>query len=295
MLDRPDDLRNLALVGNGAKRAVHEAHTTAHALLVVDVGTAMLVGADGAHATGRGTGPHVMVDGLIRAGALAHATVDAGVLVYVGPFVHKRDGLLGTHLAAGVRETALAHVGDLVHVVLAGIAGELDDVDERWLVVRHVVDLRVVEAVRDALRPIHALQRQAHGQANALADDGTLQEDALAVGGDVARKDLEGQLVEGIVDVGIGHGRVLARLVADLRYLAKHIATDFRKVGVDPPHGARHGACPLTCTGQQAPRHFPSPHYGPTPRAWRGRKWGRHRARGARRPHPHPVPRQNAA
>ena len=50
---------------------------------------------------------------------------------------------------------------------------------------------------------VHALQRQAHGQTDALAHDGALDQHALAVGSDIARDDLVRKVVDPTVIVGI--------------------------------------------------------------------------------------------
>ena len=56
-LDGVDQLENLALVSNGGEGAVDQAHAAGDALVIVDLGPAELVGADGVHAAGRGAGP----------------------------------------------------------------------------------------------------------------------------------------------------------------------------------------------------------------------------------------------
>ena len=140
--------------------------------------------------------------------------------------------------AAGMGKTALASVTHAVDVVLACVAGEVDDVDERRLVIR----LRL-RGLGDALRKlrglIDALQRKAHRQADALAHDGALQKDALAIGGDVALDDLVWQLVDpGVV--------LLLAFVSEASDLLEHGPADLRHVGVDAAHGIAHGFCPLS-------------------------------------------------
>ncbi len=56
LVDGLDDLEDLAFVRNGAKRAVYKAHAAGYALVVIDLGAAELVGADGVHAAGLGAG-----------------------------------------------------------------------------------------------------------------------------------------------------------------------------------------------------------------------------------------------
>ena len=231
-VDGLDDLEDLALVGNGAKRAVDEALSARDALLVVDLRAAVLVGADGLHAAGGGAGTLLVEDGVVRADLGALPTVDALLLVDVGLLVHKGDGALGADLAAGVRKAALAHVGHAVDVVLAGVAGELDDVDEGRLVVGLGL-CRLGEAVGELLGTVNALQWETQREADALAHDGALEKDALAIGGNVAGNDLVRQLVELL-------RLVFPALVRNLRHLAEDIAPDLGQVGVHATHGVSH-------------------------------------------------------
>ena len=173
-----------------------------------------------------------MVDGVVRAGLGAHAAVDALLLVDIGLLVLEGNGALGADLAAGVREATLAGVAHLIDVVFAGVAGELDDVDQRRLVVG-LGNRGVDDAVGHALRLVDALQRQAHGKEDALRDDGALEEDGLAVGRDLAGDDLVGQALE----VSLG---VLPLLVGDAGDAREDLSANLGKVGIDTTHSARH-------------------------------------------------------
>ena len=176
---------------------------------------------------------------MVGARVEAHAAVDALLLVDVGLLVAEGDGALGADLAAGVRQAALAGVGHAVDVVVARVAGKLDDVDQGRLVVG-LGDGGVGEAVGEALALVHALERQAHGQADALLHDRALQEDRLAVGGNVAGDDL----VREVADLATGGLLVvLGHVVGDLGHVGEHVATDLGQVGVDAAHGIGHG-CP---------------------------------------------------
>src|SRR5699024_7316943 len=150
-----------------------------HALVVVDLGTAVLVGMDGVHAAGLGAGALDLDDRAVGAGADAAAALDAETLVDMASAVDKADGLFGADFLAGMRQAALAHIGDLDDLFRAAVAGELDDVDQRRLVVlvRNDAFLQTF-AGGDAL--VNGAQGEAHGQADALRDDGSLQEDAAA-------------------------------------------------------------------------------------------------------------------
>ena len=88
---------------------------------------------------------------------------------------------------------------------------------------------RELRALRDLRRTIGALHGKAHGETDALAHDGALEEDAFAVRRDIARDDLVGQVVELIVHaVGV--------LVRNASYLAEHGAADLRQARIDAAH-----------------------------------------------------------
>ena len=65
-----------------AMAAVHEAHAAGDALVVVNLGAALFVGADGVHAAGLGAGALYAADGVVRALREAAAALDAFALVY---------------------------------------------------------------------------------------------------------------------------------------------------------------------------------------------------------------------
>ena len=160
----------------------------------------------------------------------------------MGLAVHERDGALGADLAAGMRHAALAGVAHTVDVVLPRVAGEVDDVDQRRLVVGLGLG-RLGHALGEHRGLVHALQRQAHRKADALAHDGALDEDALTVGGHVARDDLVGQVVDPAVVVGVDDAVAVdvdAALVGDARDLFENGAPNLGEVGVNPAHGVAH-------------------------------------------------------
>ena len=216
-----DQLIDLALVGNGAERAVDQALAAGNALAVVDLSTAQLVGVDGTHAAGRSAGTLSLDDGVVGADADAAAALDALVLIDDGTAALPGDGLLGADLHAGVCQTALAQVGDLDQLFGAAVAGELDDVHQRGIVIL-IGNGSIFQTGNDAVVLVHAAGGQAHGQADALLNDGALQEDVLAqlalLTGDDGVRDLAHQVV-GLfaLDVGISHpGHLGEHLAADL-------------------------------------------------------------------------------
>ena len=67
LVDGLDDLEDLAFVRDGAERTVYKAHAAGHALVVIDLRAAQLVGADGIHAAGLGAGAFHLMDGAVGA------------------------------------------------------------------------------------------------------------------------------------------------------------------------------------------------------------------------------------
>ena len=153
----------------------------------------MLIGANSVHTTSSGARTYVVMNCLVRANLEAHATLNALLLVNVCLFVHEANCFFRTNLSTRVCKAALARIGDAIHIVLAGIACKLNDVNQRWL----VINLRsrgLFQAVRNKLWLIHALHRHAHSHANALANNSALQEDALTIRSNITRNNLVRQL-----------------------------------------------------------------------------------------------------
>ena len=164
---------------------------------------------DGAHAAGRSAGALGLDDGVVGADVHAAAALDALLLVDGGAAGLPDDGVLGADLHTGVGQAALAQVRDLDHLFGAAVAGELDHVDQRGIVVL-VRDVGVLQARDHAVVLVHAAGGQADGQADALLDDGAFQEDVLAQFALLAGDDLVGDAAHHVVcllalDVGVGH------------------------------------------------------------------------------------------
>ncbi len=190
------DLIDLALVGDGAEGAVHQAHAAGDALVIVDLGPAQLVGLDGVHAAGGGAGPLDLADGPVGALVEALAAFDALFLVYVTVLVLVHvDGVLGADVHAGVGDAALAVVRDAQLLGGAGVAGEGDDVHQGVLeVLLRLLGGTQVLTDGDGLPGVADVQSQ--GQPDPLLDDGPLQEDVRPVMGHVALDHLQRNLVQ---------------------------------------------------------------------------------------------------
>ena len=124
-------------------------------------------------------------------------------------------------------QTALAQVGDLDQLFRAAVAGELDHVHQRGIIVL-IGDGSIFQTGDDAVVLVHAAGGQAHGQTDALLDDGALQEDVLAqlafLTGDDGVRDLAHQVVGLLaLDVGVSHAG----------NLGKHLTADLDDRGID--------------------------------------------------------------
>ena len=174
-------LENLALVRNRGEGAVDEALAAGHALVIVYLGAAELVGANGVHAAGAGAGALQAADGVVRALVQAAAAFDALVLVDNALAVTSDgDGVLGTDVHAGVRQAALAVGGDADLLRRAGVAGEGDDIYERGLIVL-LGQGGFFYAVAGQVLLRGGAQRQSAGETQPFGDYGALQKDVVAV------------------------------------------------------------------------------------------------------------------
>ena len=127
------------------------------ALVIVDVGLAVLAHGDGVHGAGPLAGTHVLHNGVVGAGGYALAAQNALVVVDDRAVVHNGDSPLGTDLLTPVGNTApagLAHA-DLAHRALVAGHGEH---------LHHRADFLVA----------------AHGHLDTLVDNGPLLVDAAA-------------------------------------------------------------------------------------------------------------------
>ena len=133
----------------------------------------MFIRVDGTHTAGSSTGTLGLDDGAVGAAVDAAAALHAQALVDVAFAVAEADGVFGADFLAGVGKAALAHLGDLDDLLGAAIAGELDDVDQRRLIVL-VRDDAVLQAFGGGHALIQRAQGEAHGQTDTLGHDGSL-------------------------------------------------------------------------------------------------------------------------
>ena len=211
-----DDLEDLALVRDGGEGAVHQAHAAGDALVVVDLGPAQLVGADGVHAAGCGAGALNLADGVVGALVEAPAAFDALVLVNVAMLVLVQiNGILGAHIHARMGQAALAAVRNPDLLGGAGIAGKGDDIDQGLLKIFVVGRGRLLDTGADGRLLASGLQAHAKGQPHPLLDNGPLQKHVVAVAGHLSGNDGVGDHVHPLqIPALIGQAGLLCEYVA---------------------------------------------------------------------------------
>ena len=231
-----DQLEDLALVHNGAEGAVHQAHAAGNALVLIDLSAAQVIGVDGVHAAGSGAGALHLHDGVVGAHIHTLAALDALVLIDYGLAAGgEGQSLLGAHIHARVGQAAAAEVGHFHLLFGAGIAGELDNVHQRGIVVL-LSDHAVFDAGVGGRLLIHGAQGQTHGQTDALRNDGALQENAVAEAVDLTRNNFVGQAGNFLC--------VVLTLIREAGHFGKDPATDLGNRGVDTAHVAHNYITP---------------------------------------------------
>ena len=154
---------------------------------------------------------------MVGAGVGALAALDALTLVDDGLAVLEGHGVLGADLLAGAAQAPLAQIAHPHLLGGAGVAGVLNDVDERRIVVflRHGA---LVDALGQGAKLRNRPEGQPHGQAHPLSSDGALQKDGLPVRCHFSRDDFIGDLLHaGVVSPFIGKSRHLGEnLLADI-------------------------------------------------------------------------------
>ena len=124
-------------------------------------------------------------------------------------------------------KAALTQVGDLDQLFRAAVAGKLDHVHQRGIVIL-IGDGCILQTGDDTVVLVHAAGGQTHGQTHTLLNDGALQEDVLAqlafLTGDDGVGDLAHQVVGLLaLDVGVSHAC----------HLGEHLTADLDDRGID--------------------------------------------------------------
>ena len=189
---RSHEGRHMAAAGQGAEHGQHlaalhdrpegtgtHAAAAAGALFKVDLGTALVALVDGAHRAGRLAGDVEAHDGMVGAGVHAHAAVAALVGVDGGAAAGEGDGPEAAAADTGTRHAALAGIGHIVAGPHAALAGDVADRQDGPVGFRAFQGLFGIGAQRDGVVRL-VFEAEAHGGAQALAQDGAVLVDAAA-------------------------------------------------------------------------------------------------------------------
>ena len=130
-----DKLEDLTLIDYRAEGTVYKAHTAGNALIVVDLRSALLVGLDSVHTAGGGAGALHFIDSTVGTDSRAASALYALRLIYYRFAVNYLDSFLGTDFLTRVSKAALAAVGNVVVGFGTSVAGKLDDIYQRRIVV----------------------------------------------------------------------------------------------------------------------------------------------------------------
>ncbi len=179
-----DQLEYLGLVRYRPEGTADHAHPAGHAHFIVNIGAAEPVGLDGVYAAGGLAGALLVADGVIGTHILAFPALDAFLLVNHGLAVHHGDSPLWAYAVARMGYAAHAGAGDFIMVLRAGIAGRGDDLHQRRLIV-FLIDIALFQSLCQMAGMLSVLRPQAHahGQADALSDNGPVAVYALPVQG----------------------------------------------------------------------------------------------------------------
>ena len=125
-----------------------------------------------------------LVDGVIRARLHAASALDALVLIDLAFAVHDVDGVLRADFRTLMGKASLAGVCHDDLLFRAGVACELDDVDQRIIII-FLGDRAFFDPIGQRGLFLHAAKRKADAQAQALADDGAVAVARLVSGQDL--------------------------------------------------------------------------------------------------------------
>ena len=216
-----NQLIDLPLIGNGAEGTVYKALPAGNALIVIDLRAAQRVAVDSAHATGIHAGTLNFNDGLIGANVSAVTALNTLGLINKAAAAAERDGTFGANFHAGMRKTALAKIGYLHRLFGAAVAGKLDNIDQRRIIVL-MGNGGIFQTGNHAVVFIDTAQRQTQCKAHTLFNDGALQENIAAQLAHFSGHDLKGNVPHHLVCffslyVGITHAGYFRKyLAADL-------------------------------------------------------------------------------
>ena len=182
-------LIDLSFVNNRTERTADQTHTTGHTLILIDLGTPMLIGADGVHATGFTAWTLLLNDRIIRTALDTLSAFDTLFFINMGLTVYHGDRTLWTDLLTGMLQTALTAFRYKYLFFRTGIAGKFDDIDKRRLII-FLTDDAGFHTLGNRRMLGHGTQRHTHGHPQTFANDCAFQKNALAIAGHLSRNDL---------------------------------------------------------------------------------------------------------
>ena len=219
LFNRPDQLKNLRLVRDGAERATHHTLTAAHAFVVVDLRAAELVRDDGLYPARLRAGPHLMRDCVVGTGCLTFAAADTFFPVDHRFSVHDGNRVLRTGRHARLSDAATALIAHLINVVLARVAGRRNHLHQRRLVIL-IGNIALIQPAGKVHGLIRGAQGHAHGKAHPLRRDRPFAVDAFAVLGHLGGRNGIGNRFDIVVNF-LGGG-----LVSDLRHFFEYLVSE---------------------------------------------------------------------
>ena len=163
-------LENLCLICNRTKRAIYQTHTARNTLIIVDFRAAVFIRTNRINTARLCTRAFLLDNRIIRANILATATFNALILVNHRTAIDNVDGILGAHFGARMRQTALTALCNHNALLRARMAGELNNVDERRLII--LFDgCALLDSIRNRCICRSCAHRHTHCQAQTLADN----------------------------------------------------------------------------------------------------------------------------
>src|SRR5699024_7221470 len=169
--ERSRKLEDLGFARDRSERAVHHPHSAGYTFVIVDERSAVLVRHNGIHAACLLAGALFLGDRIIGTDRFALAALDAFFLIDKRFPVHHGDRAPGTDLLAGMCQTALAYIADLIFILLAALARRGDDLHQRRLII-FLGNIARLHARGQMDRLVLRTEGQAHCQAEPLPYDG---------------------------------------------------------------------------------------------------------------------------
>ena len=128
-------LENLGFICNSSKWTVCQAHTAGNTFFLINIRTTVFIRTDCIHSAGFCTGSLQFHDCMVRTDADTFSTFDTFFLINHGFSVLKADSTFRTDLFTGMSQTSLAGIRHSYFIIRAGMAGKLNHIDQRRLII----------------------------------------------------------------------------------------------------------------------------------------------------------------